>query len=231
MESMNDFFTNQVSHGPNLTMFDRMSLFLILCVLLYVARKFYAKSWFKKVFWFILCLQIVSLYSWYIWSDWSLSESLPFYHCRLSILFLLFGRRGHLKLYFSYLGFIGSLVAFIYPVFDPFPFPHLTFFTLVVGHYALAVLCLIYILTEGHRFSLSRQERLSLTVMLHLVMLFVNWLTKGNYGYLTRLPIVNSQVILFNFVLLTLVISFFIGFVQAGFQLYWKKKLVYLLQD
>lgn len=231
MESMNDFFTNQVSHGPSLTMLDRMSLFLILCVLLYVAGKFYANSWFKKVFWFILCLQIVSLYSWYIWSDWSLSESLPFYHCRLSILFLLFGRRGHLKLYFSYLGFIGSLVAFIYPVFDPFPFPHLTFFTLVVGHYALAVLCLIYILTEGHRFSLSRQERLSLTVMLHLVMLFVNWLTKGNYGYLTRLPIVNSQVILFNFVLLTLVISFFIGFVQAGFQLYWKKKLVYLLQD
>ncbi|HFI0720722.1 TPA: TIGR02206 family membrane protein [Streptococcus suis] len=228
---MNDFFTNQVSHGPSLTMLDRMSLFLILCVLLYVARKFYANSWFKKVFWFILCLQIVSLYSWYIWSDWSLSESLPFYHCRLSILFLLFGRRAHLKLYFSYLGFIGSLVAFIYPVFDPFPFPHLTFFTLVVGHYALAVLCLIYILTEGHRFSLSRQERLSLTVMLHLVMLFVNWLTKGNYGYLTRLPIVNSQVILFNFVLLTLVISFFIGFVQAVFQLYWKKKLVYLLQD
>lgn len=28
MESMNDFFTNQVSHGPSLTMFDRMSLFL-----------------------------------------------------------------------------------------------------------------------------------------------------------------------------------------------------------
>lgn len=231
MESMNDFFTNQVSHGPNLTMLDRMSLFLILCVLLYVARKFYAKSWFQKVFWFILCLQIVSLYSWYIWSDWSLSESLPFYHCRLAILFLLFGRKGKLKLYFSYLGFIGSLVAFIYPVFDPFPFPHLTFFTLVVGHYALAVLCLIYILTEGHRFSLSRQERLSLTVMLHLVMLFVNWLTKGNYGYLTRLPTVNSQVILFNFILLTLVLSFFIGSVQAGFQLYWKKKSVYLLQD
>ncbi|HEM3696630.1 TPA: TIGR02206 family membrane protein [Streptococcus suis] len=228
---MNDFFTNQVSHGPNLTMFDRISLFLILCVLLYVARKFYAKSWFQKVFWFILCLQIVSLYSWYIWSDWSLSESLPFYHCRLAILFLLFARKGDLKLYFSYLGLIGSLVAFIYPVFDPFPFPHLTFFTFVVGHYALAVLCLIYILTEGHRFSLSRQERLSLTVMLHLVMLFVNWLTKGNYGYLTRLPIVNSQVILFNFVLLTLVISIFIGSVQAGFQFYWKKKLVYLLQD
>ncbi|HFI0237318.1 TPA: TIGR02206 family membrane protein [Streptococcus suis] len=231
MESMNDFFTNQVSHGPHLGLFTHLGLLLLLFILLYLTTQYYTKTWFNRLFWTILLFQVVSLYTWYVWADFPLSETLPFYHCRLAILFLLFARKGKLKLYFSYLGFIGSLVAFIYPVFDPFPFPHLTFFTFVVGHYALAVLCLIYILTEGHRFSLSRRERLSLTVMLHLVILFVNWLTKGNYGYLTRLPIVNSQVILFNFVLLTLVISFFIGSVQVGFQLYWKKKSVYLLQD
>ncbi|HFI0343461.1 TPA: TIGR02206 family membrane protein [Streptococcus suis] len=231
MESMNDFFTNQVSHGPHLGLFTHLGLLLLLFILLYLTTQYYTKTWFNRLFWTILLFQVVSLYTWYVWADFPLSESLPFYHCRLAILFLLFARKGKLKLYFSYLGFIGSLVAFIYPVFDPFPFPHLTFFTFVVGHYALAVLSLSYILTEGHQFSLSRRERLSLTVMLHLVMLFVNWLTKGNYGFLTRLPMVNSQAIWFNFFLLTLVLSFLIGSIQAGFQLYWKKKSVYLLQD
>ncbi|HEM5490548.1 TPA: TIGR02206 family membrane protein [Streptococcus suis] len=228
---MNEFFTNQISNGPHLTLFTHFGLLVLLFILLYLTKRYYTKTWFNRLFWSILLFQVISLYTWYVWAEFPLSENLPFYHCRLAILFLLFARKGDLKLYFSYLGLIGSLVAFIYPVFDHFPFPHLTFFTFVVGHYALAVLCLSYILTEGHQFSLSRRERLSLTVMLHLVMLFVNWLTKGNYGYLTRLPIVNSQVILFNFVLLTLVISCLISSVQAGFQLYWKKKLVYLLQD
>ncbi|MCQ8260450.1 TIGR02206 family membrane protein [Streptococcus suis] len=227
---MNEFFTNQISHGPHLTLFTHFGLLVLLFILLYLTKRYYTKTWFKRLFWPILLFQVISLYTWYVWAEFPLSENLPFYHCRLAILFLLFARKGDLKLYFSYLGLIGSVVAFIYPVFDPFPFPHLTFFTHVVGHYALAVMSLSYILAEGHQFSLSIWEFFSKTAMIHLVMLVVNWLTKGNYGFLTRLPIVNSQVIWFNFFLLTLVLSFLIGSIQAGFQVYWKKRF-YLLQD
>ncbi|HFI0035636.1 TPA: TIGR02206 family membrane protein [Streptococcus suis] len=227
---MNEFFTNQISHGPHLTLFTHFGLLVLLFILLYLTKRYYTKTWFNRLFWSILLFQVISLYTWYVWAEFPLSENLPFYHCRLAILFLLFARKGDLKLYFSYLGLIGSVVAFIYPVFDPFPFPHLTFFTYLVGHYALAVMSLSYILAEGHQFSLSRWEFFSKTAMIHLVMLVVNWLTKGNYGFLTRLPIVNSQVTWFNFFLLTLGLSFLIGSIQAGFQVYWKKRF-YLLQD
>ncbi|MFX3985507.1 TIGR02206 family membrane protein, partial [Streptococcus suis] len=65
----------------------------------------------------------------------------------MAMLFILWAKPGPLKRYFAYLGLFGSLAAFSHPVFDPFAFPHLTFFTFVSGHYAVTVNWMVYLLS------------------------------------------------------------------------------------
>ena len=53
-----------------------------------------------------------------------LTESLPFYHCRLAMfVVLLIPGVSRVKQYFAVLGTFGTLAAFVYPVPDPYPFP------------------------------------------------------------------------------------------------------------
>ena len=37
------------------------------------------------------------------------------------------------------MGVVGTYCALIYPVFDPYEFPHITGFSFLIGHYALLV--------------------------------------------------------------------------------------------
>ncbi|HEL9633209.1 TPA: TIGR02206 family membrane protein [Streptococcus suis] len=228
---MNDFFTNQVSHGPHLGLFTHLGLLLLLFILLYLTTQYYTKTWFNRLFWTILLFQVVSLYTWYVWADFPLSESLPFYHCRLAILVLLFGKPGAIKRYFAYLGLFGSVLAFLHPVFDPYPFPHLTFFTYVVGHYALAVNALVYLLGEQSFDKLSLKQILSWTLLMNSVIFMVNVFTGGNYGFLSHLPLVNSQIASLNFFVVNLGLVLAIEMTQVAFLSYWKKHEGFILQE
>ncbi|HEL2402977.1 TPA: TIGR02206 family membrane protein [Streptococcus suis] len=228
---MNDFFTNQVSHGPHLGLFTHLGLLLLLFILLYLTTQYYTKTWFNRLFWTILLFQVVSLYTWYVWADFPLSESFPFYHCRLAILVLLFGKPGAIKRYFAYLGLFGSVLAFLHPVFDPYPFPHLTFFTYVVGHYALAVNALVYLLGEQSFDRLSLKQILSWTLLMNSVIFMVNVFTGGNYGFLSHLPLVNSQIASLNFFVVNLGLVLAIEMTQVAFLSYWKKHDGFILQE
>lgn len=227
---MTEFFTNHISKAPSLSLSGYLALILIFFALMYLSCCFYQKKWYRSLFWWLQFFQIVSLYSWYIAVSWPLSESLPFYHCRLAMLFILWAKPGPLKRYFAYLGLFGSLVAFIYPVFDPFAFPHLTFFTFVVGHYALAVNCLLYLLSDSQMEVLGRKEVVRYTVTMNAFLLFVNALLGGNYGFLSHTPLVNSRNIPLNFLLVTVIFCFAILSGQSMVA-YLKKRDWSIVQD
>ena len=75
-------------------------------------------------------IQVLTINAWYILAHMPLTDNLPFYHCRLAMLAILFAPRGtYIKQYFALLGVLGSIVALVYPAFDPFPFPILLYST------------------------------------------------------------------------------------------------------
>lgn len=227
---MEDFFTNHVSQPPVLGPMEQGLLFSVFLILLYLSSRYYRETWFRTIFWWLQLVQIVSLYTWYAVMDFPLSESLPLYHCRLAMLFVLWGKPGPLKTYFAYLGLFGSLLAFLHPVFDPFAFPHLTFFTFVIGHYALAVNSLTYLLAAEKLDWLGRREVLGYTCLMNLFLLCVNSLLGANYGFLSRPPLVNSESIPLNFLLVTsLLVGAVLG-IQTILATYLRKR-VWNLQE
>ena len=48
-------------------------------------------------------------------------------------------KNSKIKSYFAIMGVVGTYCALIYPVFDPYEFPHITGFSFLIGHYALLV--------------------------------------------------------------------------------------------
>lgn len=222
------FFTNQIAREPILTLQERTFLLLVLAGLIYLSFHYYQKAWYRTFFWWLQCVQIVSLYSWYLWVGWPLSGSLPLYHCRITMFVLLWARSGRLKRYFAYLGVFGSVVALVYPVFDPFNFPHITLFSFVLGHYALVVNSLIYLLSNPSQKNLSKSLIWSYTLLMNAVMLVANILWGGNYGFLARTPILQTENIPFNFVLVTVLLVLAISLVQSFFHFLYQegRKLV-----
>lgn len=218
------FFTNQISREPILTLQERTFLLLALAILIYLSFRYYQKAWYRTFFWWLQCVQLVSLYSWYLWVGWPLSGSLPLYHCRIAMFVLLWARSGRLKRYFAYLGVFGSVIALIYPVFDPFYFPHITLFSFVLGHYALVVNSLIYLLSHPSQTSLAKRLILAYTVGMNLIMLLANAFWGGNYGFLARTPLLQTENVFLNFILITSLLVMAVSLVQLFFQALYKKK-------
>lgn len=212
---MIDFFTDHISHPPSLTIVEYASLFVGLLLVVWLAIRYYDKKWLQRSFWWLLLVQVVSLYAWYIVVDWPLAESLPLYHCRMAMLFMLWGTTGSLKRYFAYLGIFGSTAAFIYPILDPFTFPHITFFTFVIGHYALMANCLMYLLKDGQEEIIHVRDLARLTLLMNVFLLVINHIVGGNYGFLSQTPILNSRNVVLNFIMVSLVLVFGTGLVQA----------------
>ncbi|MGV3051199.1 TMEM164 family acyltransferase [Streptococcus hyovaginalis] len=63
----------------------------------------------------------------------------------LSALVMLFLPESKLKTYFAYLGTAGAICALTYPIFDPYPFLHVTILSYVIGYFALLINSLIYL--------------------------------------------------------------------------------------
>lgn len=208
------FFTKQIASEPILNLEHRAILLMLLAGLIYFSFRYYQKSWYRSLFWCLQCFQLVSLYSWYILVGWPLSGSLPLYHCRLAMFVILWGRSGKFKRYFAYLGLFGSVVALIYPIFDPFNFPHITFFSFVLGHYALAVNCLIYLLSNPNQDILGKKRILIYTLIMNTIILLANSILGGNYGFLAQAPLIHSQNRLLNFILITSLIYLVISLME-----------------
>ena len=137
-----------------------------------------------------------------------LSESLPFYHCRMAMfVVLLLPGQSKFRQYFALLGTFGTLAAFVYPVPDPYPFPHIAILSFIFGHLALLGNSLVYLLRQYNARLLDVKGIFLMTFALNALIFVVNLVTGGDYGFLTKPPLVGDHGLVANYLIVSLALS------------------------
>ncbi|MGT2845798.1 YwaF family protein [Streptococcus massiliensis] len=204
---MFEFFTTHKSEVPQLTPFWYGMMLLGVVAVFYTSLKYSQSPTYSKLFRYMQFVQLFSLYAWYGLTLAPLAESLPLYHCRMAMFAVLFlPNRSPYKQYFALLGIFGPICALVHPIFDPYPFPHLTLFSYLIGHYALLGNSLIYLANYYDKNLLTKERLIYFTLGMNAFLLLVNQVTRGDYGFLTNPPLVGNQGLLLNFILVSLVL-------------------------
>ena len=143
------FFTTQTTEPPKFDLFWYISIFALLGLTFYTAYRYREKKAYQRFFQILQAVQLILLYGWYWVNHMPLSESLPFYHCRMAMfVVLLLPGQSKYRQYFALLGTFGTLAAFVYPVPDAYPFPHIAILSFIFGHLALLGNSLVYLLRQ-----------------------------------------------------------------------------------
>ena len=212
-------FTTHPAEPPQFGFTWYASTFTLLFLTIYLAYRYRDNKVCQRFFQIIQAIQLISLYSWYWINQFPLSESLPFYHCRLAMfVVLLLPGVSRVKQYFAVLGTFGTLAAFVYPVPDPYPFPHIAILSFIFGHLALLGNSLIYLLKDYDASLLDFKRILVITSSLNALIFVVNLMTGGDYGFLTKPPLVGNHGPLINYLVVTLFLTFAIYIVSKAFQ-------------
>ena len=212
-------FTTQPTEPPQFDLLWYGSLFTLLALTVFLAYRYGEKKACQRFFQILQAVQLIVLYSWYWINQFPLSESLPFYHCRLAMfVVLLTPGVSRVKQYFAVLGTFGTLAAFVYPVPDPYPFPHIAILSFVFGHLALFGNSLIYLLKDYDASLLDFKRILVITSSLNALIFLVNVVTGGDYGFLTKPPLVGDHGLLVNYIVVTLFLTCAIYLVSKAFQ-------------
>ena len=218
-------FTTQPTEPPQFDLLWYGSLFTLLALTVFLAYRYGEKKACQRFFQILQAVQLIVLYSWYWINQFPLSESLPFYHCRLAMfVVLLTPGISRVKQYFAVLGTFGTLAAFIYPVPDPYPFPHIAILSFVFGHLALFGNSLIYLLNNYDARLLDFKGILILTSLLNGLIFIVNLLTGGDYGFMTKPPLVGDHGLVVNYIIVTLFLTCAIFLFSKGFQVITQEK-------
>ena len=218
-------FTTQPTEPPQFDLLWYGSLFTLLALTVFLAYRYGEKKACQRFFQILQAVQLIVLYSWYWINQFPLSESLPFYHCRLAMfVVLLTPGVSRVKQYFAVLGTFGTLAAFIYPVPDPYPFPHIAILSFVFGHLALFGNSLIYLLKDYDASLLDFKRILVITSSLNALIFLVNVVTGGDYGFLTKPPLVGDHGLLVNYIVVTLFLTCAIYLVSKAFQIILQEK-------
>ena len=115
-------FSTQPTEPPQFDLLWYGSLFTLLALTVFLAYRYGNNKICQRFFQILQALQLILLYGWYLVNQMPLTESLPFYHCRLAMfVVLLTPGVSRVKQYFAVLGTFGTLAAFVYPVPDPYP--------------------------------------------------------------------------------------------------------------
>ena len=83
------FFTTQATEPPQFDFVWYVSLFTLLALTFYASYRYYDKKGYQRFFQILQAVQLILLYSWYWGNHMPLSESLPFYHCRMAMFVVL----------------------------------------------------------------------------------------------------------------------------------------------
>ena len=102
----------------------------------------------------------------------------------LAVSYLL--KKEKLMRYFSWLGLLGAMIAFSFPDPSPFLWPHITNITYIFSHMLLGLSSVIVLTKEET--VLSNKDIFLYTIVMNLVISFVNHFLGSNYGYLRALP-------------------------------------------
>lgn len=202
------FFTTQATEPPKFDLFWYVSIFTLLALIFYTAYRYREKKAFQRFFQILQAVQLILLYGWYWVNHMPLSESLPFYHCRMAMfVVLLLPGQSKYRQYFALLGTFGTLAAFVYPVPDPYPFPHIAILSFIFGHLALLGNSLVYLLRQYDARMLDVKRIFIMTFALNALIFVVNLVTGGDYGFLTKPPLVGDHGLVANYLIVSLALS------------------------
>ena len=219
-------FSTQPTEPPQFDLLWYGSLFTLLALTVFLAYRYGEKKVCQRFFQILQAVQLILLYGWYLINQMPLTESLPFYHCRLAMfVVLLLPGVSRVKQYFAVLGTFGTLAAFVYPVPDPYPFPHIAILSFIFGHLALLGNSLIYLLNNYDARLLDFKGILILTSLLNGLIFIVNLLTGGDYGFMTKPPLVGDHGLVVNYIIVTLFLTCAIFLFSKGFQVITQEKV------
>ena len=130
-EFMGYFLTTQATEPPKFDLFLVCQYIYTLGFDLLYSLSLSWKEGLSTIFQILQAVQLILLYGWYGVNHMPLSESLPFYHCRMAMfVVLLLPGQSKYRQYFALLGTFGTLAAFVYPVPDAYPSHILRFYSL-----------------------------------------------------------------------------------------------------
>ena len=202
------FFTTQATEPPKFDLFWYVSLFTLLALTFYTAYRYREKKVYQRFFQILQAVQLILLYGWYWVNHMPLSESLPFYHCRMAMfVVLLLPGKSKYRQYFALLGTFGTLAAFVYPVPDAYPFPHIAILSFIFGHLALLGNSLVYLLRQYDARLLDVKRIFLMTFGLNALIFVVNLVTGGDYGFLTKPPLVGDHGLVANYLIVSVALS------------------------
>ena len=219
------FFTTQAAEPPQFDLVWYVSLFSLLALTFYTSYRYYDKKVYQRFFQVLQAVQLILLYSWYWGNHMPLSESLPFYDCRIAMfVVLLLPGKSMYKQYFSLLGIFGTLAAFVYPVPDAYPFPHIAILSFIFGHLALLGNSLVYLFRQYDSRLLDVKRIVLLTFSLNALIFVVNLVTGGDYGFLTKPPLVGDHGLVANYLIVSLVLATAISLTKKVLEVFLEQK-------
>ena len=215
------FFTTQATEPPKFDLFWYVSIFTLLALTFYTAYRYREKKAYQRFFQSLQAVQLILLYGWYWINHMPLSESLPFYHCRMAMfVVLLLPGQSKYRQYFALLGTFGTLAAFVYPVPDAYPFPHIAILSFIFGHLALLGNSLVYLLRQYDARLLDVKGIFLMTFALNALIFVVNLVTGGDYGFLTKPPLVGDHGLVANYLIVSLALSAAIALTKKILELF-----------
>ena len=222
---LDQLITRTQTTPPPISLFLYGVMVLSLVLSIYSSLTYYKNSRFVKLCKGIQILQLLSLYSWYIGFQIPFSNSLPFYHCRLAMFAVVFlPDKWKSKQYFALLGASGAVFALLYPVFDPYDFPHITSFSFLIGHYALLINSLVYLMNHYDKTLLKKYKIIAYTFILNLFLVGVNQVTGGNYGLLNKTPFIPTAPLWIKYFLVSVILSLALLLFDIVFKKRWRMK-------
>ena len=226
------FFTPQATEPPKFDLFWYVSLFTLLAVTFFTAYRYREKKTCQRFFQILQAVQLILLYGWYWVNHMPLSESLPFYHCRMAMfVVLLLPGQSKYKQYFALLGTFGTLAAFVYPVPDAYPFPHIAILSFIFGHLALLGNSLIYLLRQYDGRLLDVKRIFIMTFALNALIFVVNLVTGGDYGFLNKPPLVGNHGLLANYLIVSSVLVAAISLTAKVLEVFLQQRAEKMIQE
>ena len=232
MNLWEQLFTTQISEPPRFELHWYIGLLSLLALTFYVSYRYRDKVAYQRFIQILQSLQLIVLYSWYWGNQMPLSESLPFYHCRIAMfVMLLIPGTSKYKQYFALLGTFGATAALAYPLFDPYPFPHVTILSFIIGHVALLGNALLYLFKNYEASLLNLKNVTVITFSLNALIGIVNLVVGGDYGFLNKPPLVGNFGQPLNYLIVSSILVIAISLTAKLLELFLQQKSEEFIQE
>ena len=221
MNLWEQLFTTQISEPPQFELHWYIGLLSLLALTFYVSYRYRDKVAYQRFIQILQSLQLIVLYSWY-WGN----------HCRIAMfVMLLIPGTSKYKQYFALLGTFGATAALAYPLFDPYPFPHVTILSFIIGHVALLGNALLYLFKNYEASLLNLKNVTVITFSLNALIGVVNLVVGGDYGFLNKPPLVGNHGLLANYIIVSSVLVVAISLTAKVLEVFLQQRAEKMIQE